>query len=271
LGFEKIPKNCNFITMCYNVEAALLDELRYAIHRGDIHHAEELERQLNELQIRKKPIYFASGFSHPKLLCFTNDEPMKPQALSWGLIPVWAKDWTDADKRRKQTLNARVETMFDLPSFKTSAKSKRCLVYIDAFYEYHTANKRKYPFRISMADSEPMALGGLWNEWTDKATGEVHKTFSIVTTNANALMGKIHNEPSASDTPRMPVILPKEKQDEWLIDLKTEEDKKHIISLARPLDPDYMKAYTVPQLIGKNGVGNTEQARTEYKYEDLVF
>jgi putative SOS response-associated peptidase YedK len=256
--------------MCYNVEAAIIDDLRYALHRGDAHLAEELQRRLDELQLRKKPIYFTSGFSHPKLLVFTNKEPMKPQAFTWGLIPIWAKDWKTADQLRKKTLNARVETMFDLASFKVSAKSKRCLVYIDAFYEYHTVGKKKYPFRISMVNGEPFALGGLWNEWTNE-NGEIHQTFSIVTTAANGLMGKIHNKPAASDEARMPVILPKEKQDEWLIDIKTDTDKEHILQLAKPFDEQLMKAYTVPQLIGKEGVGNSPQAKTEHKYEEFVL
>src|SRR5688572_9132973 len=171
--------------MCYNVIAATLDELRYAIHRGDHHYADELMRKLMDLELRKKPIYFGNGFAHPNILGFTNEEPMKPQMLNWGLIPVWAKDFATANVLRKKTLNARVETMFDLPSFKASAKSKRCLIYVDAFYEYHTVGKKKYPFKISMQDGSPMAMAGLWSEWTNKENGEVHKTFAIVTTTPN--------------------------------------------------------------------------------------
>ncbi len=248
-----------------------MEELRYAIHRGDIHHAEQLQRQLDELELKKKPIYFTSGFSHPKILVFTNEEPMKPQLFTWGLIPAWAKDFSTANVLRKKTLNARVETMFDLPSFKSSAKSKRCLVYVDAFYEYHTVAKKKYPFRIAMKDGEPMAMAGLWTEWTDKNTGEVIQSFAIVTTEANDLMAKIHNLPAASDTPRMPLILAKEKQDEWLIDLKSDADKEHIMSLAKPYAAEEMSAYTVPQLIGKNGVGNAPEATKEFVYEELEF
>jgi putative SOS response-associated peptidase YedK len=257
--------------MCYNVEAAIIEDLRYALHRGDAHLADELQRRLDELQLRKKPIYFVSGFSHPKILVFTDKEPMKPQAFTWGLIPNWAKDAETAKGIQKKTLNARVETMFHLASFKVSAKSKRCLVYIDAFYEYHTVGKKKYPFRISMANGDPMVLGGLWSEWVDKGTGEIHQTFSIVTTNANKLMGKIHNKPAASEEPRMPVILPKEKQDEWLIDIKTDADKDHIMQLAQPFNEQLIQAYTVPQLIGKEGAGNSPQAKTEFKYDDLVL
>lgn len=257
--------------MCYNLQAALLDELQYAIHRGDEHAAEALRSKLEELNFTNKPTYFVSGFSHPKILVFTNEEPMKPQLFVWGLVPSWAKDFATANVLRKKTLNARVETMFDLPSFKSSAKSKRCLVYVDAFYEYHSVGKKKYPFRIAMKDGAPMTMAGLWSEWTDKTSGEVMQSFAIVTTEANDLMAKIHNLPAASDTPRMPLILSKEKQDEWLIDLKSDADKEHIMSLAKPYAAEEMSAYTVPQLIGKNGVGNTVEATKEFVYEELEF
>ncbi|TXD80041.1 SOS response-associated peptidase [Algoriphagus ratkowskyi] len=37
------------------------------------------------------------------------------------------------------------------------------------------------------------ALAGIWEEWTDKETGEIKKTYSIITTEANSLMSQIHN------------------------------------------------------------------------------
>lgn len=258
--------------MCYSIEARVRDLLAAAMQRGDVHSAERLKSRLDEIEIAKQqPLFFVSGFSHPKLLTFTNNEPMNPQLFSWGLIPGWSKDWKTADGLRKKTLNAKIETMFDLPSFKVSAKSKRCLIYVSSFYEYHSANKKKYPFRITMKDGSLMVFGGLWSEWTDKLTGEIINSVSIVTTEANELMAKIHNLPAASETPRMPVILTKSNQDEWLVDVKTDLDKQHILDLGKPLDPTLLKAHSVPQLIGKAGVGNTIEATQEHKYEDLLL
>jgi putative SOS response-associated peptidase YedK len=257
--------------MCYSAEAATRRLIEYALHRGDIEYAKVLEGYLEQI-LRDKPArYFVSGFANPELLVFTNEEPMKPQLFTWGLIPVWAKDLDSAKKARRNTLNARCESMFELNSFKNSALKKRCLIYLDAFYEYHSANKKKYPFRIASKAGEPLAMAGLWSEWTDKTTGEIFRTCAIVTTEANQMMSKIHNEPAVSETPRMPVILPREKQNEWLTEIKSEDDKKHILSLCRPYDDNLMEAHTVGQLIGKTGIGNLPEARQYHKYEELVF
>ena len=54
-------------------------------------------------------------------------------------------------------------------------------------------------------------MAGLWQPWTDKATGEYVETFAIVTTQANALMQQIHNSKK-----RMPTILTDDLAWEWL-------------------------------------------------------
>ncbi|WP_317897118.1 SOS response-associated peptidase [Aurantibacillus circumpalustris] len=267
--------------MCYSAEAATRKLIKYALHRGDTEYAKALEQYLIEISKDKTPKFFVSGFAHPELLVFTNEEPMKPQYFTWGLIPSWVKDWEGAKKQRRNTLNARVETMFEKPSFKDSAFNRRCLVYFDAFYEYHTFNKKKYPIRVSMREDIPMVMGGIWNSWVDKATGEIHNTVAVCTTDANALMEKVHNEPAASDTPRMPVIISKEDQDKWLIKIRTKKDGyteadtqadvEFIKSIAAPYDGDKMQAWTVAPLIGKKGLGNAPEARLEYKYEELIF
>ncbi len=256
--------------MCYTAESATLKKLKYAEHRGDEHEVEALLRKLEELQILKTPKYHVSGFSHPQLMVFTNHEPLKPQAFYWGLIPAWSKTLADAKKGWNNTLNARGESIFEKPSFRNSAKSKRCLIYLDAFYEHHHANKQTYPFRIAMKDASPMAIAGLWEEWTDKETGVIFQTTTIVTTEGNPLMTKIHNNPKAEGS-RMPVILPKEKQDEWLIDCKTDLDRKHLESMIKPLDESLLEAHTVARLLGKEAIGNVKEAENKVEYPELIF
>ena len=80
----------------------------------------------------------------------TNEKPLQPQLFHWGLIPAWVKDNQTAQTIVNQTVNARGETIFEKPAFKSSAKNKRCIVYVDAFYEHHHANGKTYPFRIAM-------------------------------------------------------------------------------------------------------------------------
>ena len=257
--------------MCYDAEAATLLALKYAQHRGDIHAAEALRAMLEEIILTRGPSYHVSGFQHPELIAFTNEQPYTPVTLTWGLIPAWTKSLADAKKIRTQTLNAKGETIFERPSFRNPARNKRCLIYLDAFYEHHHANKQTYPFRIVMKDGNPMAVAGLWDEWIDKETGEIFRTATIVTTKGNALMSQIHNNPNADMGPRMPVILPKERQDEWLMECKTEADKAHLQSLMQPLEDGLLKAYPVGRLRGKTAMGNVPEAEREAKYEGLVL
>ncbi|MBI3234395.1 MAG: SOS response-associated peptidase [Bacteroidetes bacterium] len=156
--------------------------------------------------------------------------------------------------------------MFEKPSFKPSAKHRRCLIYVDAFYEHHHLKSKTYPFHISAADGNPLALGGLWNEWLDKETGEIIKTVSIVTCEANKAMKIIHNNPKA-EGPRMPFIIPKEHQDYWLdTDHVGEEELQEFV---KPYPSDQLKYYTVQKMLGKAALGNVPEAEQEYIYEEL--
>lgn len=216
-------------------------------------------------------MYHVSGFAHPRLLVFTNEKPVEPQEFTWGLIAPWTKTMADAKKFWNNTLNARCETMFELNSFKDSALHKRCLIYLDAFYEYHHYCGKTAPFRIELANRAPLIVGGLWSEWADRETGEILKTVSIVTTKANPLMARIHNNPKASEGPRMPVILPPEKQNQWLMEIKTEADKNNLMKLTAPLPEEWLEAHTVARLTGKEAIGNVAEAEQEVKYSDLTF
>jgi putative SOS response-associated peptidase YedK len=64
-----------------------------------------------------------NGFTFPKTPVITNVNKHEIQLFNWGLIPSWAKD----DKFRANTLNARIETITELPSFKNNVKN-RCLI-----------------------------------------------------------------------------------------------------------------------------------------------
>lgn len=150
-----------------------------------------------------------NGFSFPKTPIIANNNTHNIQLFNWGLIPPWAKD-TDI---RKNTLNARIETLHEKPSFKSSLKN-RCLVLSDGFYEWQWLDekgKNKQKFQITLPNNEAFAFAGLWNEWVDKETGEILKTYTIITTEATGLMAKIHNSKN-----RMPFILTKEKEFDWL-------------------------------------------------------
>lgn len=115
--------------------------------------------------------------------------------LRWGLVPHWAKD----PKSVRMTINARAETLATTPMFRDAyARGRRCLVPADLFYEWQVAEGAKHPWAIARADGQPMVFAGLWEGWRG-ADGTVIRSFTIVTTRANATLRPLHE--------RMPVVL----------------------------------------------------------------
>lgn len=253
--------------MCYDVESKTKADLRYAKLRGESEAViEAIEKKLEKM--KGTPYYHVSGFAHPKLLVFTDKDPLEPKEFIWGLIPAWTKDSKSALTFWNNTLNARGETIWEKPSFRSSVKGKRCLICLDAFYEHHHYKGKTYPFRISMKNEEPFFVAGLYDEWVDKETGEVKETVTIVTTEGNPLMTKIHNNPKA-EGPRMPVILPRDKQNDWLIPCKNDEDKQKLNDLIKPFDESFMVAYTVHRLKGIESLGNVPDVLKKVTYEEI--
>lgn len=128
---------------------------------------------------------------------------MSFQALSWGLAPFWAKDKTMAAR----CFNARAETVHEKPTFRAAFRHRRCLIPTNGFYEWRREGRTKTPFYFSPADARmPLVLAGVWEDWTD---GTEHvRSFSILTTEANAVMRPVHD--------RMPVILPETAWRRWV-------------------------------------------------------
>jgi len=124
--------------------------------------------------------------------------------LRWGLVPFWAKDPAIGNRM----INARAETVAEKPSYRAAFKHRRCVVLADGFYEWHREGEVKIPYFISLHSGEPFALAGLWENWSDKETGESLQTTTLITTEANAFMQPLHH--------RMPVILQPDTAGEWL-------------------------------------------------------
>jgi len=158
-----------------------------------------------------QPVYHASGFSFLQMPVITQADPKYVQLFNWGLIPSWVKTKIDADKLKAQTLNARSETAFEKPSFRSGIKYNRCLIPADGFFEWREVDKKKYPHFIFMKNKEMFCFGGIYANWTDRFTGELIQSFSILTTDANPMMEKIHNSKK-----RMPVIIPSNEYAHWL-------------------------------------------------------
>jgi putative SOS response-associated peptidase YedK len=163
-----------------------------------------------------------SAFSLPRLPVICSDRPDQIRLLTWGLIPYWVKDIQQAKDIRMKTFNARAETLAEKPAFRNAFERKRCLVLANGFYEWQTRDKLKIPYFINLTNHPIFALAGLYDNWTDRESGEILNTFTVVTTRANPMMEEIHNLKK-----RMPVILSPENEELWL-DLKSEPVKSKI-------------------------------------------
>jgi putative SOS response-associated peptidase YedK len=254
--------------MCYDIKASNEAQLKRAKRKGDLAAVTEILEQL--IPMTDLPLHHTSGFSHPELLIYTNESPYFPTIATWGLVPHWIKDETQLKSLWNKTLNARGETIFEKPAFRQSAKTNRGILYIDGFYEHHHFNNKTYPFFIRRKDDQPMALGALWNEWVYPDTGGRMHTFSIITTEGNAMMSKIHNNPKIK-APRMPFIIPDTCEEEWLRPICTNLDEQRIKALIQSYPEDQLKAHTVNKLRGKNYRGNVEDISDAFVYEELKF
>ena len=161
----------------------------------------------------------------------TNAAPGQMQLVSWGLVPGWSRDPASGPK----PINARAETLAEKPSFRQLLARRRCLVLADSFYEWQATERGKIPHRILLKTEEPFAFAGLWDEWLDRATGELHPTFTIITTEPNELMARLHN--------RMPVILPgPEAERAWLADDLSAAQHQQLLV---PYSAGLMKEYAI--------------------------
>lgn len=156
------------------------------------------------------PGFFFSGFDRPQLPVITLQNKQSAQEIAsvklslmqWGLIPSWCVSAEKAHELSAYGLNARSETINEKPMFKEAWKQFPCLVPASGFFEWQEVQKKKYPHYIYGSDGLPLLMAGLYSIWVNPDTGEALQSYSIVTTEANALMQEIHNVKK-----RMPVIV----------------------------------------------------------------
>ena len=245
--------------MCYS--KSLAKDIRDLTRRYGTARPEKLSQK--GLDFLREPIYYANGFDFPMWPVITS--PGAIEARSWGLIPFFTKNRAEADKLRMMALNAKAETIFDKRSFRSSIMTNRCLVPVTGFYEWRWMDpkgKLKIPHYIYLKQEEIFSMAGIMDKWVDKTTGEVFQTYAIVTTMANLLMEKIHNSKK-----RMPVILPRSLENEWLNPDITEQD---LVELMQPIDDDKMAAHAISKLItSRTEERNVPEVMVKFDYPEL--
>jgi putative SOS response-associated peptidase YedK len=154
--------------------------------------------------------------------------------MRWGLIPAWAKDI----KIGYSTFNARAEGLDTRPAFRTAWKSgRRCLVIADGYYEWRDADRQ--PFAVALGNRGPMTFAGLWDCWREP-DGNILKSFTIITTQANDLLCPLHG--------RMPVVLAPNCWEVWLGETAATEHQ--LKTLLKPYPGASMTFWPVDRRVG---------------------
>ncbi|MGJ7611182.1 MULTISPECIES: SOS response-associated peptidase [unclassified Variovorax] len=138
----------------------------------------------------------------------------------WGLIPWFAKK----PELTYSTNNARGEEVEAKASYKDPWKrGQRCIIPAASFDEPNWESGKNQWWAFRRPDGDPWGLAGLWNTWTDKETGEVHESYTMLTLNANAhpLMNRMH-KPEVDKVTKKP--LPFEQQDKRSVIVIEAED-----------------------------------------------
>jgi putative SOS response-associated peptidase YedK len=162
--------------------------------------------------------------------------PRRMVLMRWGLIPHWAKD----EKPAYKMINARAETLTQRPAFRSLLAANRCLVPASGFYEWQGEGREKTPYYIHPEEQPYIAFAGLYDMWMTP-TAEALYTFTIITTEADPFMARLHN--------RMPVVLERDLEDDWL-DAEITSAKEVLGILERSAGVT-LDAYPVSRLVNK--------------------
>jgi putative SOS response-associated peptidase YedK len=248
----------------------------------------QLEKAVKSYDFLNRAVH--NGFAYNPIAVLKRDETeinFDIVQMEWGFLPAYLKNRDAVTKFRNgykdekgqwhigyTTLNAKGENLFSNEKgnnsiYAEAARKRRCLVLSTGFYEWrhvYPLNKKtglplktavKYPYFISLKEEEYFYMAGIWQEWTDKETGETVSTVAVTTADANSLMQQVHNSKK-----RMPTILNDDLAYEWMFgDLNDEQ----ITEIALTQFPSkYMDACT----IAKEFLATLEPS-TPYIYEDL--
>ena len=174
-----------------------------------------------------------------------DERSREPAMMRWGLVPWWAEDIRIGAK----TINARAETVASKPAFRDAFRDRRCLVAADGFYEWRKEGKLRRPFRIVRRGRDPFAFAGLWDRFSPAEGGAID-SFTIITTEANALLRPLHG--------RMPVMLDAADYDAWL---SPDADPPSLHALLRPFADSELTFFEVGSQVNK--VANDDSSLIE--------
>ena len=179
------------------------------------------------------PRYNAAPMQQLPVIAIREGE-LRIQLMQWWLVPHWAKE----PVTKFSTFNAKSETVDTKGLFLPYFKGSRCLVPASGFFEWQKKGAAKQPMYITLNTGPMLFLAGHFSVWRS-ADGKELPTFTVLTTEPNALMKPIHS--------RMPVILEERDFPQWL-----DRDFKDTAVLKKLLvpSPAAMNAVPVSSIVG---------------------
>ena len=153
------------------------------------------------------------------ILVIKNEGRIKTTFMLWGFISPWIKD--PFDKKKPRPFNARSETLEEKKLFRSSWKHKRCLIPSSGFFEKN--------YLIRKQNCETFWLGGIWSKWISTDGVEL-ESCCVLTTEPNELVKPLHH--------RMPVIIPNGYEQQWIEQVKDEDELKGLLPIMMGWSPD---------------------------------
>jgi putative SOS response-associated peptidase YedK len=107
----------------------------------------------------------------------------------------------------KHIINIRYETIDIKNDFKSSFNSRRCIIPVNAFYEWKSEGTHKKKYKFSLEEQDIFSLAGIYKDFVDKS-GMRYTGLGIITVPSKGNFKAYHH--------RMPLTIEKEKENLWL-------------------------------------------------------
>jgi len=186
-----------------------------------------------------------TNISHGEMApVITSANPKELQFFQFGFTPTWAKKQTyiinaraEGDQNKTDNPNyTGAMGIISKPMFRKSIRSQRCLVIADSFIEGPQKERLNKPYVVYLQNNQrPFAMAGIWDQWTNTATGEIVNSFAVITTVANHLMQQIKHH-------RSPVILSPDNENAWL---DSSLSLGEVTDMLKPYPAHLMNAYPI--------------------------
>lgn len=163
-------------------------------------------------------------------LVILSQSPNHIEMMEWGLIPFWEK----SDKP-KGLINIRDDSIKNKKWAHKYIQFQRCIIPATGFYEWKKTKEGKVPYCIRLKSKAYFGMAGLYADWTHPKTNENIRAYAIITTSPNDVMKDIHN--------RMPVILEKSDEDDWLNPDNVEVE--NMVKYLKPFSHNDLEAFPI--------------------------